>query len=154
MNKMIRFFSLCFLSFSLLLGHAWATDLVVTDAKVPLLPPNVKNAAAYLSIKNNSDKKIELVKVTSSISENAEFHTVIYEDKVSKMKQLTSIMLDKGETLNFSPGGKHIMLVKLLKPLKKGQEIELTFSTKSGTTHSSKIHVGEASGHAHHHHHH
>ncbi len=151
---MKRFFSLCILSCSLLLGHALAAEIVITDAKVPLLPPNVKNAAAYLSIKNTSNKTIELVNVTSSISEKAEFHTVVYEDKVSKMKQLLSLTLEKGETLNFTPGGKHIMLVKLLKPLKKGQEIELTFSTKSGTTHSSKIRVGEASEHAHHHHHH
>lgn len=48
------------------------------------------------------------------------------------MKQVSSIELPAGETVNLEPGGFHVMLLDLAKPIEQGETFEVTLSFANG----------------------
>ena len=50
------------------------------------------------------------------------------------MKQVTSIPIPAGQTVNLEPGGYHVMLIDLAGPLTPGTTLELTLTFASGET--------------------
>jgi len=53
-------------------------------------------------------------------------------DSMKCMKQVNSIDLPAGETVNLEPGGFHVMLLDLAKPIKEGETFEVTLSFAKG----------------------
>ncbi len=54
--------------------------------------------------------------------------TMAMGDGAMTMKEVEEIELPKGEAVELKPGGYHIMLMELVKPLEKGTEIEITLT--------------------------
>jgi hypothetical protein len=48
------------------------------------------------------------------------------EDGVMKMRPLKDLTVAPGETLQLAPGGSHVMLMGLAKPLEEGSSFPLT----------------------------
>jgi copper(I)-binding protein len=72
-----------------------------------------------------------------------------------KMRELESLPIPAGKMINLSPGGMHLMLVGLKKPLKEGEQVALTLVFKDNAGKSSSLEVtapilAEPSGHDHH----
>ncbi len=112
----------------------FATDLLVEDAYVRATPPNLPNSAAFMVLKNSSNKNISVVKATSNVSKNVELHTHDMKDGVMKMYQVPKIDIPaKGETI-LKPGGFHVMLIGLHKPLKVGEKVTFTLELSNGET--------------------
>lgn len=53
-------------------------------------------------------------------------------DSMKCMKQVSSIDLPAGETVSLEPGGFHVMLLDLKKPIKEGETFEVTLSFAEG----------------------
>lgn len=53
-------------------------------------------------------------------------------DSMKCMKQVSSIDLPAGETVNLEPGGFHVMLLDLKKPIEEGETFEVTLSFDKG----------------------
>ncbi len=112
----------------------FATDLLVEDAYVRATPPNLPNSAAFMVLKNSSNKNISVVKATSNVSKNVELHTHDMKDGVMKMYQVPKIDIPaKAETI-LKPGGFHVMLIGLHKPLKVGEKVTFTLELSNGET--------------------
>ncbi len=111
-----------------------ATLLVAGDIKVenPFakeVAPNMKNSAAFMTIKNTSDKKISLVTARNDSSAITELHTHGKKDGMMVMYKVEKIEIPAhGEAL-LKPMGLHVMLIGLNKQLKEGDtvNIELVF---------------------------
>lgn len=117
-----------------------------------------KTGAMYLTLENESSAPITLVdvKVTDDVADVAQIHTTILEDDVYKMRHLVDgVLLPVGERVEFVPGGKHIMLMGLAKPLTGGSEfaVELVFSDGKTQTIAVPVRKQEDTSNAHHHHH-
>lgn len=113
---------------SLLITSAYGQE--IKDPWVKAIPPNMKMSAAYMTIVNNTDKKIELTSARSKVSEYVEIHTHKNVDGVMKMRQIKSIIVKaKGKHI-LKPKADHLMLIQLKKPIKEGDvvDLELTFS--------------------------
>lgn len=109
-----------------------ASEVKVENPYVRATPPNLPNSAAFMTLKNSSDKNIAVVNATSNVSKVVELHTHTMKDGVMKMTQVPKIEVPaKGETV-LKPGGLHIMFIGLHKPLKKGEEVELTIEFSNG----------------------
>jgi len=78
-----------------------------------------------MRIKNASGVDDRLVGVTSDFAEAMLNETVMNGD-VATMKDLTSVDVPAGTTLEFKHGGFHIMFVNPSKELKAGDSIKLT----------------------------
>jgi len=95
-----------------------------------------KTGAAYMSLQNNGEQDIRLtsVSVDESIASISELHHTVMRDDMMSMQELEDgIVIAAGETVEFAPGGKHIMLMGLTGPLEAGKQIEVTLNFDNGT---------------------
>jgi copper(I)-binding protein len=104
-----------------------AAQLHVTDARIPL--PAGPNAAVYFQIENNGDHEVELVGAQSDIAV-AEIHQTTMSGGMMQMEPVDEITLAPGQTVEFAPGGLHVMLMSV-PALEVGQEVQVTLSFRN-----------------------
>jgi copper(I)-binding protein len=105
-------------------GPLYAERLpVISDAWARATVPGQAVGAAYLKI--NSPAAIALTAIESSISQSAQVHSMAHHDGVMQMRRLSKLDIPAGQTVELTPGGNHIMLIGLKKPLKAGESIQL-----------------------------
>jgi len=84
------------------------------------------NSAIYLKLTNNQDQDLTLIGAETDVAQATELHeTTIGPDHVMRMEHIHAIELAANETVEFQPGGLHVMLIGLDKPLHEGDEILL-----------------------------
>ncbi len=134
-------------------GHA---EWQVKDATIRVLPPGVKNTAVYFSIENTASTDRQLVDVSTNVASNSELHAHIMDGEMMRMEKQSSITVPAGETVKFKPGGYHVMVFGLDKPLSVGQQVEVTLHTQDGQTIvflAEGVLPGDEKVSSHHHHH-
>lgn len=89
-------------------------------------PGGVKNGAAYLTIYNEGSNADRLVGAESPAAKRTELHISKEEGGVMKMMPLTAVEIPPGGKAALKPGGMHVMLMGLNKPLSEGQSVPLT----------------------------
>lgn len=105
--------------------HHEVNSLTVGSVWARATPDQVANGSVYLTIKNNSPQSDELIKVHSNLSARTMLHTHIMDKGVARMRHVNSIPIPKKSIVRLKPGGDHIMLMGLRKPLKMGDTISL-----------------------------
>jgi copper(I)-binding protein len=106
----------------------------VSDAYVRGLPPGQPNTAAFMTVLNDTTDDMTLVGVNTKVAATAEMHRHSHANGVMQMRQVNAIDIKSGEKFEFSPGGYHIMLIGLYKPLRHGDSVELELNFASGAT--------------------
>lgn len=107
-------------------------NVQVNKAYIRLLPPTATTTALFFEIENKLDKEVKLVKAESAVAKMVEVHTHIKEDGMFKMREVPEIKIAARSTHRFQPGGDHIMLIGLHKPLKENQEVEIKLTFADG----------------------
>lgn len=108
----------------------FAGSIAIENPFVKEVAPNMQNSAAFMTIKNSSDKNISLISANSDACKITELHTHGKKDGMMAMYRVDKIDVPaKGEAL-LKPMGYHVMLIGLTKPLKEGDNvvIDLKFS--------------------------
>lgn len=90
-----------------------AGDIEVSNSFVKITPPNMKQTAIFMDIKNNSDKEISLIDANTSLSSVTELHTHIKDGEMMKMIKVSDIKIPAHGEANLKPGGLHIMVFDL-----------------------------------------
>jgi periplasmic copper chaperone A len=101
-------------------------QLEVSNAWARATPGRSVPGAAYVTIQSPTADK--LVAVSSPVAKKAELHTMSMSGMVMKMRPVASIDIPAGQAVTLQPGGLHIMLVGLAKPLQTGQSFPLTLT--------------------------
>ena len=83
-------------------------------------------AAVYLELRNTGADSDRLMGATSPAAERIEFHEHRMVDGVMSMNAVPQIDLPAGKTATLAPGGRHLMLFGLAKPLRPGDRLSLT----------------------------
>lgn len=132
-----------------------ADSLSVFDPYVRLVPPGQPNSAAFMRIQNAGARPYRLVRAESPAAEIVELHTHIHEDGAMKMRPVKEITVPARGEVALEPGGLHIMLIQLKRPLKEGETAPLTlvFDDGSRKTVQAAVRHPAARGHDVHHHH-
>ena len=133
-----------------LLTFALQAEISVKDATIRLLPPGVPNTAAYFSLQNSSNKNVTLIGVKADFVSKAEIHNHIMVNDMMSMQQQSEVVIEPGETVHFAPGGLHIMLFGLQKPLRAGQSLTMSLQTKTGELIDVIAKVARPAAHSHH----
>ena len=111
--------------------HSFA-DIHIENAWVRLLPPVARATAAYMDIVSTEDDR--LLSASSSLAMMTELHESAMKGGVMTMDHVEHLSLPKGQTLSLTPGGYHLMLMNLHKPLEAGSTCKLTLKfEKAGT---------------------
>jgi copper(I)-binding protein len=106
------------------IGHPWARPT----------PQGAQTGAVYLSLENTGSEADTLVSANSPAAGKTQFHRTIDEGGAMKMRPAEGVELAPGATVEFKPGGYHIMLLDLKQRLAEGQNVPLTLTfAKAGT---------------------
>jgi copper(I)-binding protein len=82
---------------------------------------------AFATIENHTDHDVTLVGGSAEIANMVEVHEVVMIDKEMKMQAKEGgILIKAGESVTLEPGGLHVMLMGLKKPILEGDEVTLT----------------------------
>ncbi|ALM52978.1 copper chaperone PCu(A)C [Halomonas huangheensis] len=106
-------------------GTAHAQDLEVTDAQLRLLPGDLP-AAGYFTLHNAGSDAVTLSGAESAAFAMTHMHLSTEEDGMASMKSVDQLEVATDETLEFAPGGYHLMFMKRQQPLEVGDEVEVT----------------------------
>lgn len=110
-------------------------DHIITFKKpwVRALPPSVMSTAAYVEIYNNSDQNDTLVNVSSPLIHMMSLHQTKEANGILSMVEADNTTIPANGKLVLQPGGYHLMLMGLKKPLTEGDSITINFQfEKSG----------------------
>ncbi len=124
----------------------------------PWARPTIPNrpGVAYLGIHNHAGHVEQLVSAHAEGIEKIELHLAEQVDGVMKMAPVDIIEIPAEGMVHLGPGGYHLMLFGLDKPLKMGDEITLTlvFETAGEIAVTVPVtkKVGDADGHGSHQH--
>ena len=109
---------------------AWAANVSVTDVWARATMPGQQVSGAYMQIQSDADAR--LVGVSSPAVPRVEVHEMKMDGDVMHMREVKAIDLPKGKTVSLEPGGFHIMLMNLPKPIAAGDIIPLILTVESG----------------------
>ena len=88
---------------------------------------NTATLAGYMLIKNTGSVNDSLVGIQADFAGIAMFHkSTVDANGVASMNLLTSVAVPAGQTVEFKPGGLHVMFVGLNQDLKLGDEVTIT----------------------------
>ena len=92
------------------------------------LPGVARNGAAYMTISNRGESIDRLIGASSPIAKHVSLHGHTMKDGVMRMRPIEAIEVEPGTSSELAPGGLHIMLMELKKPLTAGMHFPLTLT--------------------------
>jgi periplasmic copper chaperone A len=117
--------SSAFLCGFIALAFAAAAEVTATDAWVRGTVPAQTTTGAFLTLHSTDFARI--VEVRSPAATDVQIHSSEMEHGVMRMRAMDDILLLPGKSVELKPGGYHIMLMGLAKPLAQGDQVPLTF---------------------------
>ena len=109
---------------------ALSATISVTDAWARATMPGQPVSGAYMNIQSDADAR--LISASSPLIPQVEVHEMKMDGDMMRMREVKSIDLPKGKTVSLQPGGYHIMLMNLKKPITAGEIIPLALVIESG----------------------
>jgi copper(I)-binding protein len=118
------------------------TGLCVAEAQAPLTAsgawvrepvPGRTVTAAFVVIENTGATDLQVVSAACDAAGTVELHEMVRSGDMMKMAPVKSIVVP-AKAGGAQPGGLHMMLFELKKPLKDGDYGELTLTTDAGAT--------------------
>lgn len=92
-------------------------------------PGGASTGAVYMTIENKSKVEDRLTVATSDIAAKLEIHEMKVVDGVMQMREVPGgLAIPADGSLSLKPGGYHVMLIDLKKPLKAGETVPLTLN--------------------------
>ncbi len=146
----------CALACALALPQALAAQpqAVLEDAWVRALPPTQANTAAYVSVRNQGSGPLTITGGRTALADRVELHDTSEVDGMLRMRQRESVTVPAGGSVDFAPGGLHLMLLDLERMPAVGEVLELCLEINGAPLCTeAETRRGPASGgHEHHHH--
>ena len=104
-------------------------EITVTGQWARQSPMATDMGAAYLVINSNIDDELIGALVDTSVAGMTQVHeTIMGEGDSMKMQEVEKIAIRAGTPTELKPGGYHVMLMNLVKPLELGTEISVTLT--------------------------
>lgn len=105
----------------------------ITGAYVAAQPPVATDTAAFFTLKNTGKTVLTLTGGASGASQSAMLMRFVkLPSGQMSMKMVDKFVVAPGQSLTLTPGGNHLMLMGLKKPLKVGDSVPLTLQFAGG----------------------
>ena len=99
--------------------------------------------AAYLVITNQGIKPDRLLGASTPIAPSVEIDATRVVSGISQMRPVTSLDVEPGKPVRLEPGGLHIMLMGLVRPLASGAHYPLTLRFRDAGSITVQVEVRE-----------
>ena len=131
MTKVIKFFA-GVITLALLLTACEVNNRVaIMDAWARANAPGQSVGAAYMTFISADDSTF--IRAETPLASSVEIHSMTMNDGVMKMRMLPEFPLKSGIEEKLTPGGFHLMLFDLKKPLLVGEKLDLTLTFRDAT---------------------
>ncbi len=120
---------------------AAAAQVQVKDAWARPALQGQTATGAFMSLMSSDGAR--LVGASSPVAGVVEIHEMVMEGSVMKMRAISGLDLPPGRSVELKPGGYHVMLMDLKRPLKAGDRVtvELRIETREKRLVSQPIEV-------------
>ncbi len=125
---MKKFFSFLLTGFIFL---AYGGEIIIKDPWIRAVPLSSKNTALFMTIVNKSDKQDSLISVKTDIAKMVMIHKTVEENGIMKMKHVDSLSIPPYSEVKLKPGGLHIMIMGLKRPIKEGENVKINLFFKN-----------------------
>lgn len=110
-------------------------ELVIENGWIRAVPPVSTTTAGYFVARNTGEAPLVLEGVSAEIAGAAEMHEMsANEDGTRSMHRLRDVEVAAGDSVVFVPGGKHLMLFRLARPLAVGESLPVCLAVRDGDT--------------------
>lgn len=103
---------------SIKIANAWAREASLASGV----------SAVYLSLVNTQAANDTLLSVSTPAAKRAEVHETTIVNGIAHMRPIPALELPPNATVSLSPAGKHIMLLELTRPLRRGATLTLSLA--------------------------
>ena len=111
-----------------------AGSLQIVSPWARATPKGSTVSAGYLTIINKGQEPDRLTGGSLLSASRFEVHGTVTENGVARMRQVTSLEIKPGETVELKPVGMHVMFMGLKQPMAQGQTVKGTLVfEKAGT---------------------
>lgn len=118
--------------------------VTIENPRMLLAPVSGNPAAVYFDLTYVGDSPVTLDSVTVEGSQSAMVHQMGEDGNGGMMMASGPLTLNSGETLEFKPGGFHVMAMQVSPEIEAGQTTSVTIALSDGTTHSFETAVNAA----------
>jgi periplasmic copper chaperone A len=120
------------IGFSSVAAIAQTSDIEIKDPWARATPGGAQTGAVYVTVTSPTGDR--LTAVSTPAAKEAQLHSMSMNNGVMQMRQVDGVDLPAGKPVTLGPGGYHIMLMGLAKPLVEGQSFPMTLTfAKAGT---------------------
>lgn len=110
-------------------------------------PPAARVGGGYLKLKNESAAPDRILGGSSAVAGKVEIHLMEMNDGIMKMRPVPGgVEIPAGGTVEFAPGGYHLMLMELKKPIVEGEMIPVTIEFEKAGKVDIELAAGPAGG--------
>jgi copper(I)-binding protein len=102
--------------------NAWS-QVTVSDAWVRGTVKGQNATGAFMSLKSPADAVLK--RAESAVADKVEIHEMKMDGNIMRMKAVPQLDVPAGKPVELMPGGYHVMLLGLKKPLAKGDKVVL-----------------------------
>jgi len=102
-----------------------APSVSAANARIRLLPADLP-LAGYFDLVNQGKQPLTLVGASSPAFKMIHMHLSTEQNGKSTMLLIEGIEMNPGETLHFTPGSYHLMLMQPVKPLQIDDQVPIT----------------------------
>ncbi len=126
---------------------ARAGGVSVEDAWLRLPPPVAKTAAVYMTIRNDADADAAVVGAAApGVARRAMIHAMAMADGRMRMKPVRRLRIPAHGEARLAPGGLHLMLTGLKRPLRAGETIRIELMLEAGGKIATEARVRDMRG--------
>lgn len=143
------------LALAALASHAAETQragLEIADGYVREMPPGHPVSGAFFTLRNHGEAPLHIVGGHCDCADGVELHRHQQSGGMMRMEAVPEVVIAPGQTFEFQPGGYHVMLIGLTRPLQAGDQVTLTLLDADGGKHRQHLPVVRATGSGHGHH--
>jgi len=121
------------------------TNLALSNAYIQVIIAS-RPAAGYFTLKNGGDKDRVLVGASSPECGSTMLHKSESANGVETMREVESVTVPAHGSIEFAPGGFHLMCMSPSDTLKPGTTTQVTLSFKDGASITGEFPVRSAAG--------
>ena len=114
-------------------------EVTVKNAWVRGTVPAQTATGAFMTITSSEEAK--LVGASSRIATSSEIHQSMMHGGVNHMHGVDEVTLPAGKAVELKPGGYHLMLMGLAKPVAEGQKVPITLTVQDAKGKKSTVEV-------------
>lgn len=115
-------------------GGVAAQAVTVRDAWVREAATGRAVTAVFMTLVNQTDKSVALVRGSASVGDTLELHEMKREGTMMRMAPVHRMEIPAHGETELRPGGLHLMIFGLKAPLALGDTVRLTLTLDNGTT--------------------